>query len=115
MKYTLDEGVAKAVDIMQQSYKDLYKTRSDDNQFRKEYAVEQVEKFIKTTRVENGRNYIKVVADGSVKFFVVAKPTKGFKVGDILKAASWRAPATNFSRGNVCEGNFNLTWTGVRY
>ena len=43
MKYTLDEGVAKAVDIMQQSYKDLYKARSDDNQFRKEYAVEQVE------------------------------------------------------------------------
>ena len=115
MKYTLDEGVAKAVEIMQESYINLYKERADDNSARKQFASEQVAKFIDTTRVEKGRNYIKVAADGSVKFFVVAKPTKGFKVGDILKAASWRAPATNFSRGNVCEGNFNLTWTGVIY
>lgn len=115
MKYTLDQGVTEAVRIMQESYINLYKARADDNAFRKEYAKEQVAKFIETTRVEKGRNYIKVAADGSVKFFVVAKPTKGFKVGDILKAASWRAPATNFSRGNVCDGVFNLTWTGVNY
>lgn len=113
--YTLDEGVKKAVDIMQQSYIKLYEARADDNSARKEFAQEQVAKFINTTRVEKGRNYIKVAADGSVKFFVVAKPTKGFKVGDILKAASWRAPATNYARGNVCDGNFNLTWTGVNY
>lgn len=115
MKYTLDEGINKAVEVMQESYINMYKARAEDNAARKAFAVEQVQKFVDTTRVEKGRSYVKVVADGSVKFFVVAKPTKGFKVGDILKAASYRAPATNFARGNVCDGNFNLTWTGVIY
>lgn len=113
--YTLNEGIQKAVDAMQQSYVKLYEARADDNAHRRQYAAEQVEKFIKTTRIETGRNYTKVTADGSVKFFIVNKPTKGFKVGDVLKAASWRAPATNFARGNVCDGKFDITWTGVRY
>jgi hypothetical protein len=113
--FTLNDGIQKAIDAMQKSYIDMYKVRADDNAARKEYATEQVEKFIRTTRVDVGRNYTKVSADGSVKFFVVNKPTKGFKVGDVLKAATWRAPATNFARGNVCEGKFDITWTGVRY
>jgi hypothetical protein len=37
-----------------------------------------------------------------------------FKRGDILKAASWKAPAKNFSRGNVLTGTLNrITWTGA--
>jgi hypothetical protein len=112
--FTLNEGIQKAVDAMQQSYINLYKD-SEASRTRKEFADEQVHKFISTTRITVGRNYTKVSADGSVKFFVVNKPTKGFKVGDVLKAATWRAPATNFARGNVCEGKFDITWTGVRY
>lgn len=64
-----------------------------------------------------------VVKDSGCAFgFVVkednsVKSDKGgyFKAGDILKAASWKAPAKNFIRGNV----FNLTensfipWAGV--
>lgn len=112
--YTLHDGIQKAVDTMQQSYINLYKD-SEVRRVRQEYADEQVHKFISTTRISVGRNYTKVSADGSVKFFVVNKPTKGFKVGDILKPASWRAPATNFARGNVCEGKYNITWVGVSY
>jgi hypothetical protein len=29
-----------------------------------------------------------------------------FKLGDILKSASWKAPARNFERGNVLTGDF---------
>lgn len=63
-----------------------------------------------------GRNYIKVVTDcSSVHSFIVIRPTKkGFKIGDILKAASWNAPATNFKRGNVFELSSlpGINWTG---
>ncbi len=67
-----------------------------------------------------GRNYIKIISsrNGSnktVHSFIVLKPTKGFEIGDILKAAGWNAPATNFKRGNVFElwSLPAITWTGA--
>jgi hypothetical protein len=39
---------------------------------------------------------------------------KQFKRGDILKSASWKAPARNFGRGNVLTGEFkHIRWAGV--
>jgi len=67
---------------------------------------------------EVGSTYIKMISTNwgstSVHSFIVNKDTPKFKVGDILKAASWKAPATNFSRGSI----FNLDtvpvrWTGI--
>lgn len=110
--YTLNEGIQKAVEVMQKSYIDMYEKNKSCSP---EFADQQITKYLDTTRVDVGRNYTKVTADGSVRFFVVNKPTKGFKVGDVLKPASWRAPATNFARGNVCEGNYTITWVGVMY
>ncbi len=64
-------------------------------------------------RVDEGSKFIKVVTNGSCHSFIVKQDTGKFKRGDILKAASWRAPAKNFSRGNVLTGNFsNVRWTG---
>ena len=63
---------------------------------------------------EEGSKYIKVVSlswsSRSVHSFV-EKAT-----GDIWKAASWKAPARNFARGNVFAPATYLnrtTWTGV--
>jgi len=36
-------------------------------------------------------------------------------MGDILKPASWRAPAKNSARGNVLEGGYAIQWTGPLY
>ena len=38
-----------------------------------------------------------------------------FKMGDILKASSWRAPAKNRARGNVLEADYSIQWTGPLY
>lgn len=62
--------------------------------------------------VEEGRSYDKVVMvrgggsnQRSVVGFICKKdnPKKGFFVGDMLKAATWSAPATNFVRGNIAN------------
>jgi len=67
-----------------------------------------------TVSFERGRTYIKVIFDRSAHSFIVIKPTKGFKVGDILKAATFKAPATNMARGSVLTGALNRTlWCGV--
>jgi len=64
---------------------------------------------------EPGSKYVKVIkisfgGSRSVHSFVEKK------TGDIWKAASWKAPAKNFVRGNVFDaGSYTnrLSWTGV--
>jgi len=65
------------------------------------------------------RKFVKVITgqaggNTSVHSFVMLKDDGKFKRGDILMAASWKAPAKNFARGNVLEGTLNrVRWTGV--
>lgn len=71
-----------------------------------------------TVEFDEGSKYIKVISvcrgSRSSHSFIVVKPDAKFKFGDILKAASWKAPAKNFARGNVLEGTFkNTRWCGI--
>ena len=66
-----------------------------------------------------GRKFIKVVNENSVWGFVAKKDGvhKGLpmKAGDVLKAASWRAPAKH-TRGNIFDKNQDyFRWTGPDY
>lgn len=77
--------------------------------------------------LQEGRNYMKIVCSDrgreSVCGFIVKKAPKNkidnktkepFKVGDLLMAAGWSAPALNFARGNVETFKDNsVRWTGV--
>jgi hypothetical protein len=46
--------------------------------------------------------------------FVMKADDAKFKAGDILKPASWSAPARNRARGNIF-GDYKIQWTGPNY
>ena len=73
------------------------------------------EEFANSWVVKEGQKYIKIIRKNSVHAFIVKKDFKHFKSGDVLKPASWAAPALNQPRGNVLEGNYPMQWTGPLY
>jgi|TARA_B110000977_G_C10974284_1_gene453526 hypothetical protein len=93
------------------------------------YAEERMEDMV--FHYEEGRNYIKLIKTeeserghrSNVLGFIVKKSPKAtdnktkqpFNVGDMLMAAGYNAPATNFARGNVFEelNPANVRWTGI--
>ena len=77
-----------------------------------------------TVEFDAGNKFIKVIightgdTQRSSHSFIVVGEYKGakntFKHGDILKSASWRAPAKNFSRGNILDGAYGtISWAGA--
>ena len=78
------------------------------------HVQKMITEFNDTLRIQNGNKFIKVVRGGSVHSFIVKEDDNKFKKGDILMAASWKAPAKNFARGNIIEGNLSrIQWTGA--
>lgn len=76
---------------------------------------EMIEEFETALYVNTrGSKYTKIVKGGSVWGFIVNKDNAKFRRGDILKAASWAAPATNAARGNIFDG-YSIDWTGPHY
>ena len=102
---------------MKTEIKKLIKTIGDDYARWASRAFEanhaKINDFRDSIEVKEGSKYIKITTGNSVWGFV-NKGNKDFKVGDILKAAGWRAPALNRSRGNVFE-KYSVAWTGPHY
>ena len=82
---------------------------------REEAVAEFVEQF-RVVRPTGNTKYLKIVSGTSVWGFVVRADGGKFKEGDILKAATWKAPALNRARGNVLAEDFSwVRWTGPEY
>ena len=120
MNAELLEAVEQVVDTMKQSYIDW--ATHDGAKPMSGYMQDVVDNW--EVEIKEGVNYIKLVkkdhksslGGGSVSGFIVKKATKGFVEGDMLKAASYSSPATNFKRGNVFTDAKNtsiIRWTGI--
>ena len=72
-----------------------------------------------TMRIKPGRKFVKIIRGSSVWGFVskVDGSHKGLplKVGDVMMAAGWSAPAKH-TRGNIFDDNQDyFQWTGPNY
>ena len=80
-----------------------------------------IQEFNDNITINEGQKYIKIITGNGggqrVWGFVVNTNTdKKFQRGDILKAASWAAPARNKPRGNILKDDFSwVRWTGPEY
>lgn len=80
------------------------------------YPASMQQEFANGLSVKTGRKYIKLISGNGVWGFIVnTDADKQFRRGDILKAASWNAPARNHARGNVLDGGYSVAWTGPHY
>jgi hypothetical protein len=100
---TIFEGIGKMIDAMVLDYSKGNTNERMFNEYKDGFKSIVGQKFIKIT---NGNG---------VKAFIVKEDNGKFKRGDILKPASWRAPAKNSARGNVLEGGYAIQWTGPLY
>ena len=100
---TIFEGIGKMIDAMVVDYSKGNTNERMFNEYKDGFKSIVGQKFIKIT---NGNG---------VKAFIVKEDNGKFTRGDILKPASWRAPAKNSARGNVLEGGYAIQWTGPLY
>lgn len=67
---------------------------------------------------KKGSKFMKIQSGGSVWGFVSMYDGEfqgiPIKKGDLMKPASWRAPAKH-SRGNIFDGTAKYKWTGPEY
>ena len=78
-----------------------------------EHQIKMREEFRARISFQPWKKFIKIINGGSVHSFIVVGDQGKFKNGDILKAASWAAPAKNFKRGNILTKDWaNVRWTG---
>ena len=83
-----------------------------ESDIQKQMALE----FTQSLKVIKGSKFLKVVAGTCVHSFICVKANGKFVFGDILKAASYAAPAKNFIRGNILDVasyEKRVRWTGI--
>ena len=103
-----EAAVDNLIKGIKDNYVSWYKTVNTSQKFRRE----AISRFNNGIRVEVGSKYTKIFTGSSIWGFIVnennsVKCTNSgcyFSRGDLLKPASYKAPARNFARGNIRDG-----------
>ena len=84
-----------------------------------DHVLKMQEEFKNGWTIKEGKKYIgiyKTLGNQSSIWGGVVKEDGGrFKKGDILLPAGYNAPARNFARGNILDGDYTIAWTGALY
>lgn len=108
----MEAEIQKYLDLIKADYARWHDNRQKDA-IQQQISDEMVKEFNSKLRIDQGSKYIKVVSNGGAHSFIMTKDDGKFRKGDVLKSASWAAPARNFARGNILDGTANPSWTGV--
>jgi hypothetical protein len=91
---------------------------NDLDEPQKSIRLKMIDEFNRNLDVKSGRKFDKIVSNGSVWGFVAKDDgvLKGIphKMGDVFKAAGWRAPA-KWARGSIFSDKKFYSWTGPNY
>ena len=109
----MEKEIKKLIEAIADDYFVWTKRSHAANGWTHSDPVEKATEFKSNIEVKEGSKYIKITTGNNVWGFV-NKGNPDFEVGDILKAANWRAPALNKARGNIFE-NYHVAWTGPHY
>ena len=118
-KIKYDSSVNKLLENIKVNYAGWGSDINELDEPSKSIRLNMIDKFNNSIDVRSGRKFDKVVSNGSVWGFVAKTDgvLKGipYFVGDVFKAAGWRAPAKHV-RGSIFSSETNwFSWTGPNY
>ena len=118
-KIKYDSSVNNLLENIKVNYAGWGSNPNDLEDSQKKRRLQMIDEFNNGLHIRSGIKFDKVVTGTSVWGFIAKTDgvLKGipYFVGDVFKAAGWRAPAKHV-RGSIYDDNQNwFHWTGPRY